>query len=57
MKIEEHRAFKIRFEITNEIKAYNPKFVAKIIDSKKEIEDGIFTLEKHIERNNFKQIH
>ncbi len=33
-------AFKIQFEITNEQKSYNPEFVAKIEQSKKEIENG-----------------
>ena len=33
-------AFKIQFEITNEKKGYNPEFVAKIKQSKKEIENG-----------------
>lgn len=33
-------AFKIQFEITNEQKSYNPEFVAKIKQSKKEIENG-----------------
>lgn len=33
-------AFKIQFEITNEQKSYNPEFIAKIKQSKKEIENG-----------------
>ena len=37
------RAFKIQFEITNEKKSYNAEFVAKIKDSKKEIEEGNLT--------------
>jgi hypothetical protein len=34
------KAFKIQFEITNDKKTYNPEFVAKIKESKKEIENG-----------------
>ena len=45
-------AFKIQFEITNEQKSYNPEFVAKIKQSKKEIENGSSI---HIKKEDLKQ--
>ena len=37
------KALKIKFEVTNTEKPYNPEFVAKIKKSKKEFEEGKFT--------------
>ena len=45
------KALKIKFEITSE-KTYNPHFVAKIQQSKKEIEEGQFT---RVEKENLQQ--
>jgi len=45
------KALKIRFEVTTE-KAYNPDFVTKIEDSKKEFEEGKFT---RVEKEDLKQ--
>jgi hypothetical protein len=45
------KALKIKFEITSE-KAYNADFVAKIQQSKKEIEEGKFT---RIEKDDLQQ--
>jgi hypothetical protein len=37
------KALKIKFEMSNDDKPYNPDFVAKIEKSKKQIQEGKFT--------------
>jgi hypothetical protein len=37
------KALKIKFEMSNDDKPYNPEFVAKIKESKKQIQEGKFT--------------
>lgn len=40
------KALKLQFEITDEKKPYNPEFVAKIKESKKQIQEGNFKIIK-----------
>jgi hypothetical protein len=47
------KALKIKFEVTNSEKPYNPEFVAKIKKSKQEIEGGKFTRVKKDDLQNF----
>ncbi len=47
------KALKIKFEISNEDKPYNPEFVAKIKESKKQHENGEFTTVKKEDLKNF----
>lgn len=46
------QALKIKFETTSE-KSYNPEFVAKIMESKKQIAEGKYTEVKLEEINSF----
>ena len=46
------KAFKIKFEITNE-KSYSPEFVAKIEKSRQEFKEGKYTRVKKADLENF----
>lgn len=40
------KALKVKFEISNEDKPYNPEFVAKIKESEKQFQNGNYTTVK-----------
>ena len=40
------KALKVKFEISNEDKPYNPEFVAKIKESEKQFQNGDYTTVK-----------